>query len=63
MAHDYKTRTIDYTEEQPPEWATPQEKIDFYPKRTAKFICEEIRRAEERLAVKQKVAVSKGAEE
>lgn len=53
MAHDYKTRTIDYNEEQPPEWATPQEKIDFYPKRAAHFICEEYRRAEAKLAAQQ----------
>lgn len=53
MAHDLKTRTIDYTQEQPPEWATPQEKIDFFPKRAAKLICEEVRRAEEKLAAKQ----------
>lgn len=53
MAHDYKTRTIDYTEEHPPEWATPEEKVNFYPKRTAHFICEELRRAEEKPAAEQ----------
>lgn len=47
MAHDFKTRTIDYTQEHPPEWASPQEKIDFYPKRAAKLICLEIERNEE----------------
>lgn len=50
MAHDYKTRTIDYTEEHPPEWATPEEKIRFYPKRAAKFICDEIDRVETEMA-------------
>ena len=49
MAHDYKTRTIDYTEKHPPEWATPQEKIEFYPKHAAKFISEEVKRAEAKL--------------
>lgn len=49
MAHDHKTRTIDYTEEHPPEWATPEEKMNFHPKRLAKFICIEIRKAEEKL--------------
>lgn len=53
MPHDYKTRTIDYTEEHPPEWATPEEKINFYPKRAAKFICAEIDRVEKMLAEKK----------
>ena len=50
MPHDYKTRTIDYMEEHPPEWATPEEKINFHPKRAAKLICAEIDRVEKLLA-------------
>ncbi len=46
MAHDKETRTIDYTMDEPPEWATPEEKIEFWPKRTAKLICMEIERVE-----------------
>lgn len=53
MAHDYKTHTIDYSEERPPEWATPQEKIDFHPKRAAWFICQEVRRVEAEMAAKE----------
>ena len=53
MAHDFKTRTIDYSEEHPPEWATPQEKIDFHPRRAAKFICDELRRVEAEIAAKK----------
>ncbi len=49
MAHDLQTRTIDYTEEHPPEWATDQEKIEFYPKKAAMFICQELRRVEAQL--------------
>lgn len=49
MAHNYETRTIDYTEEHPPEWATPEEKANFYPIRAAKLICAEIRKAEDKL--------------
>lgn len=50
MPHDYKTRTIDYMEEHPPEWATPEEKINFHPKRAAKLICAEIDRVEKLFA-------------
>lgn len=53
MAHDYETRTIDYSEDDPPEWATPQEKIDFYPKSAAHFICQELRRVEAEMAAKE----------
>lgn len=61
MAHDFKTRTIDYSEEQPPEWATPQEKIDFHPKRVAHFICEELRKAEAKLAAQKAADENKAA--
>ena len=37
-------------EEHPPEWATPEEKINFHPKRAAKLICAEIDRVEKLLA-------------
>lgn len=60
MPHDYKTRTIDYTEEHPPEWATPEEKVNFYPKRVAKFICAEIDRVE-KLFAEQKAEEAKTA--
>ena len=55
MAHHYETRTIDYTQEHPPEWATPEEKVNFYPIRAAKLICAEIGRAEDQMdALKDK---------
>ncbi len=53
MAHDLKTRTIDYTMDQPPEWATPDERIMFWPKRTAKLICMEAERVEAEMAEKE----------
>lgn len=53
MAHDYATRTIDYTEDHPPEWATMQEKVDFYPKHAAKLIVAELRRVEAEMAAKE----------
>ena len=56
MPHDYQTRTIDYNEEHPPEWATREEKQDFHPKRAAKIICEELRRAEAKLAGEGKIS-------
>lgn len=60
MLHDYKTRTIDYTEKHPPEWAMPEEKVNFYPKRVAKFICAEIDRVE-KLFAEQKAKEHKTA--
>ena len=65
MPHDYKTRTIDYMEEHPPEWATPEEKINFHPKRAAKLICAEIDRveklfAEQKAKEKQETLVENG---
>ena len=53
MAHDYKTRTIDYSEEHPPKWASPQEKIDFHPKRAAKLLADEMRRVEAEMEKKK----------
>lgn len=53
MAHDLKTRTIDYTMDHPPEWATPEERIQFWPKRTAKLISMEAERVEKEIATKE----------
>ena len=53
MHHDFKTRTIDYSEEHPPEWATPQEKIDFYPKSVAYLFRQELRRVEAEIAARE----------
>ncbi len=61
MAHDFKTRTIDYSEKEPPEWATPEEKVKFYPRRTAHIICEELRLAEEREAAQKKAEENNAA--
>lgn len=49
MAHDLKTRTIDYTMDSPPEWATPEERIQFWPKHTAKLISQEAERVEKEI--------------
>ena len=57
MAHDLKTRTIDYTMDQPPEWATPDERIKFWPKRTAKLISIEVERVEAEMAAKKAAKV------
>lgn len=50
MPHNFETREIDYNEEHPPEWATPEEKIKFHPRRAAMFMCAEIDRVEKLFA-------------
>lgn len=52
MPHDYKTKTVDYNEDKPPEWYTSQERIDYYPARAAWFVCREIDRVEALYAAK-----------
>lgn len=56
MPHDLKTRTIDYREESPPDWATPEEKVNFWPRRAARFMCDEIDRVEKKLAAEKAAA-------
>lgn len=46
MPHDYKTKTVDYNEEKPPDWYTSEEQINYYPARAAWFVCREIDRVE-----------------
>lgn len=53
MPHDFATRTIDYREDNPPEWATPEERINFWPKRTARLICDEAERVEAEMAARK----------
>ncbi len=63
MAHDLKTRTIDYTMDHPPEWATPEERIQFWPKRTAKLISMEAERVEKETTLKETPSESEAASE
>jgi len=52
MPHDYKTKTVDYNEEKPPDWYTSEERINYYPARDAWFVCREIDRVEALFAEK-----------
>lgn len=63
MAHDIATKTVDYSMEQPPEWYTPQERIDYHPARAAWFISQEMKRVEAEMAAKKAAQESEVATE